>query len=191
MSGLLFRNLYLYLLMVVLAIVEIQIEGQDGWAAKLPTWRPRGDNWYNRFYQKVMSGKELTGYHLSVFIFVLMILHLPFVSSFTWRWWRELEVISIFFLFLVFWDFLWFVLNPHYGLKRFRAVEIWWHNQWLGPWPLDYYWAVLASFLTYLPVILQDFNAFWLWLKTFLTFIILTTITILIVEVYKTIKKAL
>jgi len=189
MSGILIRNLYLYLLMLVLAVIEIQIEGQNGWAVNLPTWKVKEGSWFDRLYKKIMSGKIATGYHLAVFTFVLMILHLPFVFSFSWRWWSELEVLSLFFLFIVFWDFLWFILNPHYGLKKFKAVEIWWHNQWLGPWPLDYYWGVIISFLIYVPVMYVDFNALKQWFQTFITYIILTAIIIFVIEVYKMFKK--
>jgi len=36
----LFKVVYFYLIGFFLAILEIQIEGEHGWAAKLPTWRP-------------------------------------------------------------------------------------------------------------------------------------------------------
>lgn len=72
-------NIYLFIMAVVLAIVEIQIEGQHGWAKNLPTWRPDSTKWYAKLYGKMMSGKDLTGYHLSMFIFVFMILNLPYV----------------------------------------------------------------------------------------------------------------
>jgi len=191
MLGLVVRNLYLFLLMVVLAFIEVQIEGKDGWASKLPTWKPKGDGVVNKTFKKILSGKELTGYHLATFTFVLLILHLPFFFTFTWRWWRELEVLSLFFLFLVFWDFLWFILNPYYGLEKFKSVEVWWHNQWLGPWPLDYYWGIIASFLVYLPVMFLDKNIFNQWIWTLVTFTIFTVITIIIIKMIKMIKKAL
>ena len=36
-------------------------------------------------------------------------------------------------------DFLWFVLNPHYGLRKFKPQFIWWHaHSWLWIMPRDY-----------------------------------------------------
>jgi hypothetical protein len=47
-------------------------------------------------------------------------------------------------------DFLWFVFNPHYGIKKFRKGEIWWHKTWWGPVP-SLYWqmAVITTVLLY------------------------------------------
>jgi hypothetical protein len=39
-------------------------------------------------------------------------------------------------------DFLWFVFNPHYGIKKFRKGQIWWHTNWLGPMPVLYWWLL-------------------------------------------------
>ena len=180
MNGILIRNIYLFIIMLVLAYLEVQIEGKHGWATNLPTWKPKSDGQINRIFKRIMSGKVATGYHLAVFAFVILILHLPFVFTFTWRWWRELEIISIFFLFVVFWDFLWFILNPYYGLKKFKAIEVWWHNQWLGPWPIDYYWGIIISFLVYVPVMFKDIIMLKQWLSTFATYIILTLVIILL-----------
>ena len=55
------------------AMVEIQIEGADGWAAQLPTWRVE-NRWTRLFFGK----RPLTGYHLYVLLFVLLMAHAPF-----------------------------------------------------------------------------------------------------------------
>ena len=44
---------------VLFALLEIQIEGPNGWASSLPTWRVE-NRWTRLFY----SSKPLTGYHL-------------------------------------------------------------------------------------------------------------------------------
>ena len=47
---------------------------------------------------------------------------------------------------MLFWvseDFLWFVLNPAYGLQHFAAQWIPWHKHWWGPVPADY-WVYMA-----------------------------------------------
>jgi hypothetical protein len=43
------------------------------------------------------------------------------------------------------WDFLWFLLNPAYGWRRFRPGAVWWHARWLWRLPLDYWIAAAAS----------------------------------------------
>ena len=75
-----YQALYLFIAAFVLAYLEVQIEGQNGWAGQLPTWRPKG-KWYARFYERFMGGKELTGYHIGVFGFVLLFLHYPFLGT--------------------------------------------------------------------------------------------------------------
>lgn len=59
-------NIYLFITATVLAILEIQIEGKHGWAKNLPAWRPKGRNPAVRFYSRMMSGKEMTGYHFFI-----------------------------------------------------------------------------------------------------------------------------
>jgi hypothetical protein len=42
---------------------------------------------------------------------------------------------------MIFWiaeDFLWFVLNPAFGLVRFTQIDIPWHKPWLLGVPTDY-----------------------------------------------------
>ena len=42
-------------------------------------------------------------------------------------------------LFWVVEDFLWFVLNPHFGWSKFNKNSIWWHKRWFLGLPLDYW----------------------------------------------------
>lgn len=132
------------------AVLEIAVEGRVGWALAAPTWRRR-----SRLYGALMSGKELTGYHLSMFFLTLLLLHMPFVFAAHWGFgglWtiaRECELLAYYFLLCAHWDFQWFVLNPHFGTKRFRRGEIWWHRRWFWRIPDDYVIAVcLALMLT-------------------------------------------
>jgi len=36
----LYQSIYLFVVALVLAFLEVQIEGKHGWASKLPTWKP-------------------------------------------------------------------------------------------------------------------------------------------------------
>jgi hypothetical protein len=103
-------GLYFFAIAFVLAQLEIQIEVPHGWAAQLPTWRwdgPRVIRW---------AGKPITGYHVFLMTFILLFVHLPMVYlGFSLE--REAELLSLFFMLAVFWDFLWFVCKP-FGLAH-------------------------------------------------------------------------
>lgn len=128
------------------ALLEIQIEGPHGWAVTLPTWRIE-NRWTRMFY----SSKPLTGYHLYVQLFTLLAVHLPMAlgtAPFSWR--MEARVLSFLVFFWVIEDFLWFLLNPAFGLKRFRAEHIWWHAPtWWWIMPRDYWIFVPVGFVLY------------------------------------------
>jgi hypothetical protein len=115
--------------------MEIQIEGVDGWAAKLPTWRIEKHRLLDWFY----GGRPLTGYHVWAFCFVFLSFHLPFFMGRGWSFREELRMVGAYYFFWVLEDFLWFVLNPHYGWKKFGPAHVWWHKRWLWGLPLDYW----------------------------------------------------
>lgn len=153
MQGIILTNIYIFILATVLAILEIQIEGPNGWAKNLPTWRPSSDKWYIKLYVKFMSGREATGYHITMFTFVFLIFNLPYAFGLDLNWENWLKTLSFFLIFVVLWDFLWFVLNPHYPLKKFKKEHIWWHKKWLSVAPVDYYGSILLSGIILLPLV--------------------------------------
>ena len=124
------------LLSLAFAEMEVQIEGPNGWAEKLPTWRLK-----NKWTMMFLGVKPLTGYHICIWIITLIMVHLPFclcLVAISWR--AEARVMSVFVLFWVVEDFLWFVLNPAFGIKRFRPQYIWWHApSWWWIMPRDYW----------------------------------------------------
>lgn len=135
-------GIYFFAIAYVLAQLEIQIEGPHGWAAKLPTWRwdsPGVLRW---------AGKPITGYHVYLLLFILLFIHLPLVSQ-GWTLEREAETLSLFFLLAVFWDFLWFACNPHFGLSRFNAGQVWWFKKWFLGLPASYFSGLALSMLAY------------------------------------------
>jgi hypothetical protein len=128
------------LVSVLFALLEIQIEGEHGLAAKLPTFKIK-----SRFFPH--HPWILTGYHIYLWLFLFLMLHVPrlFVE---WGFREELEVLSFYVLILGLEDFLWFVLNPYFTLKKFKKAHVWWHLAWLGPVPVMYFigitlWAIL------------------------------------------------
>ena len=143
--GMVGRVLFLFAYALLFAAVEIEIEGPHGWAERLPTWfrvstRPA------RVYRWFMRGKPLTGYHAVMFVLPAWSFHLGFVSGVPWSWAAEAGTLAAYLAWVVTWDFLWFVLNPHFGWERFRPSDVWWHRSpWLARVPLDYWSAVVMS----------------------------------------------
>lgn len=179
--GIIITNIYLFLMAAVLAILEIQIEGQHGWAKNLPTWRPHSSKWYVRLYSKAMSGKELTGYHASMFTFVALIFHLPYLFGLPLTIENWSKTLSLILLFFVFWDFLWFVLNPYYPLKQFKKEYQINHQKWFLGLPTDYWGGAAASLLVLVPAA-YFFHLNYLyqwWLTNFGLFLIQTIFVIL------------
>lgn len=127
------------------ALIEIQIEGKAGWAANLPTWRLR-----HHWWQRLFPGRPLTGYHFWVQVFIVLVAHLPFAFGLPWGWAVELRALAFVLLFWVVEDFLWFVLNPHFGLRRFKPEHIPWHREaWWWIAPRDYWLATISALLLY------------------------------------------
>lgn len=120
------------------ALLEIQIEGKHGWAKKLPTWRL-----YRPWFRYLPgANKPLTGYHLYLWILLFLLIHTPylFVPA---RAQTEFMLLSGYIYILRLEDFFWFVLNPHFGLKNFRKERVPWHENWVGPLPVQYYVSII------------------------------------------------
>ncbi len=139
------RTLILFAWAFGLAGIEIEIEGGYGWAERLPTWyRKRG--LVGRVYGVAMGRRPLTGYHVYAFTIPMLVLHLPFVSGVEWTLAGELRTIATYFALAVVWDYLWFVLNPAYTVRRFERGRVWWFEvPWIWRFPLDYYVGVALS----------------------------------------------
>ncbi len=123
------------LLAFFFANVEIQIEGAAGWATALPTWRIE-QHWLLDIF---WGGRPMTGYHAWIFPCVALFFHFPIAFSMRWSWRIEARVIACIMCFWVTEDFLWFVLNPAYGLDHFSPASVPWHIHWWGPAPTDYW----------------------------------------------------
>jgi hypothetical protein len=132
--------IYTLFLALLFANVEIQIEGADGWAAHLPTWRIEHHWLLDIFW----GGRAMTGYHAWVFPCIAMFLHFPLIFTGHWSWRAEARVLGCLMLFWISEDFLWFVLNPAFGWTRFEPAFVPWHiHWWLGA-PMDY-WIYLIG----------------------------------------------
>jgi hypothetical protein len=180
------QPIYIFIMALILAILEVQIEGAHGWAKNLPTWRANPSKWYAKIYMKMMEGKEMTGYHLSMFFFVALIFHLPFFFNTIWSIAAELNVIIIFLLFVVLWDYLWFVVNPFFTVRNFKGNHLFWHQKWFLKLPRDYWNAILISFFL---ALLN--NAYYTsgylknWLIMLLMFVVLTILAKALIKIFK------
>jgi hypothetical protein len=125
------------------AHAEIQIEGGAGWAANLPTWRIEQHWLLDVFW----GGRPMTGYHAWVFPFIAMFFHLPLFFMGHWSWRAECLVLACIMLFWIVEDFLWFMLNPAFGLARFHAEAIPWHKHWVWVAPADYWIFASATMI--------------------------------------------
>lgn len=146
---LLIQSLFWFLLALLFAAFEVEIEAKNGWAEKLPTWY-RKTGFVPRLFSALNGGNPLTGYHMFISPIVLMIFHAGYVMGAPWSITSELFTLSIFFAWVVMWDFLWFVLNPAYGVKNFKSENIWWHAK--SPWiyksiPLTYACSITISII--------------------------------------------
>ncbi len=128
---------FMVFLAFILALWEIQIEGKDGWAAKIPTWRVE-----KAWVVKLTGGRPLTGYHVFMTVFLIAVVHLP-LFFIGWSWQLESALLGFYVGMVLIEDFLWFVLNPFYGIKSFRKGRIWWHKGWWGPLP-SFYWILIV-----------------------------------------------
>lgn len=117
------------------AKLEIAIEGDAGWAANLPTWRIEG-HW---LLDLLWGGRVMTGYHAWAFSLVALFFHFPLVFSADYSWQAEMRALASIMLFWVSEDFLWFLLNPAFGFKRFTKTHANWHKQWVGGAPVEYW----------------------------------------------------
>jgi hypothetical protein len=127
---------FMIFLSILLALWEIQIEGRDGWAAKLPCWRIE-----NPRIGKITGGRPVTGYHFYMTLFLIALVHLPLFFT-PWSWRLECLLMGFYIGMVLIEDFFWFALNPHFGIKNFRRGKIWWHPSWWGPVP-NLYWILL------------------------------------------------
>lgn len=135
---------------IIWAKLEIQIEGKDGWAKNLPTWRK-----INRVTKIFLGGRPLTGYHFWMWVFLFYAVHFLvciFTSFFTqWSLGKQLLLIGYLIIFAILEDFFWFVFNPAFGLKKFRGdnLDIWWYRKWWLGIPSVYWLSIVAMVILF------------------------------------------
>ena len=117
----------------------------------------------------------------------MLILHLPYVMGVDWTLAGELRTIAIYFVVAVVWDYLWFVLNPAYTVRRFRRGNVWWFEvPWLWRFPRDYYLSWLLSIALAGAAALADDDAEPLWRHLWMLagLAVLVALTVLLAPFY-------
>lgn len=149
--------LFVWLFALVFAMIEIEVEGPDGWAKNLPT--PKN----------VLA-------HLSLYHVYMVLLAVVVVSGFVYfRYTRPCTTTTTFpltcrparpaphpllmilfhiVLYFLVQDFLWFVLNPKFTVLGYTQANIPWHKPWVGGVPLfnfvGLFVVVCVAFATHL-----------------------------------------
>jgi hypothetical protein len=155
--------IFVILLSVLLGYLEIQIEGRYGWAKNLPTWR------------RDMNGFVWTGYHISLWLFLLLVVHIPFIFT-GWTAVKECFVLSFLVLILLMEDAFWFLMN-----KDFCGDDHWRQPK-FGPIPRFFF---IGSFFI---LLLSLFTNSASWMLSCLILVILMLITFPF-QVKKCVKK--
>ncbi len=117
------------------AKLEIAIEGDAGWAANLPTWRIE----HHWLLDLLWGGRAMTGYHAWAFSLVALFFHFPLVFSGEYSVAAESRALGSLMVFWVCEDFLWFVFNPAFGLRKFHRTHAGWHKHWVCGAPVEYW----------------------------------------------------
>lgn len=139
--------IYALFLAALVAILEIQIEGQHGWAEKLPCKRKTtGGKFFKILNGLFNDNRPLTSYHVALNAMMIAMWHMIFLFV-PWSVRAEIFIVGLLLLFFVTEDFLWFVFNPYYGLRRFKPEMIWWHKTWLNGAPSWYFFFMLVATL--------------------------------------------
>ena len=134
-------SIFLFVIAVILAYYEVQIEGPNGWASSLPTWKSTDPKitW-------IFGGRPVTGYHVSLNLILLLFFHWPIIFR-KWSIIFEAKTMASYALLSTIWDFLWFVINPYFGLSKYSSENIWWFSNWFLGIPVDYYFGFFITLL--------------------------------------------
>lgn len=112
---------FVFLMSFIYALIEIEIEGKNGWMKGIPT--PEIIK---------LGNKNMTLYHL--YMLALIIITVIFQNMMVFTLYSFLYSASNVLLVLFLEDILWFIFNPHFTLDKYTKKDIWWHSE--QPWYL-------------------------------------------------------
>jgi hypothetical protein len=139
--------------MIILALFhslqETQIEGKAGWARHLPTFR------ISTFITKLLLNKEITGYHIFMLLMYITIFHGIYLFN-PWTLKTEFTIFGLLSWYFIIEDFLFFLVNPHYGISKFKKGSISWHRRWILRYiPVSYIWGTIVGTIL---LLIGDYN---------------------------------
>ena len=114
-----------------MALLEVQIEGSNGWASNLPTWKI--DLPLSVVGMWGGGEKPLTGYHSYLWLLTFGLPHFAFLFT-KWNIKKEIYLISFYIFYSTVEGILWFAVNPFWGWRSFRKENIDWYQETLGIW---------------------------------------------------------
>ena len=126
-------SLFWFCVALSIALFDIELEGKYGWAEKSATWSKKFMP--PKIFRLFSGARVLTGYHLFLNIFLFLYMHSPFFFGVEFTLVAELRLLAIYLVWTMFWDFLWFILNPYYGWEKFTPKAVWWFGE--EPWLLN------------------------------------------------------
>lgn len=143
--------LFASLIAFMVAKLEIQIEGKEGWAKHLPTYRFK--NWFSRIF---LGEYEMTGYHVWLNTTLMTFAHFPFFVGISWSFALEFKILGVFFIAAALEDLFWFIMNPEFGIRKFSKQYVPWFR-WFGFLPtLHIFYISLASIFLFLSVLVSN-----------------------------------
>ena len=124
------NGVFVFFVALLYSLMEIEMEGKDGWCKNLPTAK------------NVIA--SFTWYHILMMIIIILIFYQTFRSLDIWM---VVFYITSFFLIE---DFLWFVFNPFYGIKKYKKENIPWHKNWSAEVPIENFIGLAIFITTYI-----------------------------------------
>jgi len=132
---------WIVLAFIVMAFLEKTIEGPNSWGRKTYGWR------------YIVSKKlrlTLTEYHLFFWIFLILLFSLPLIINYSNKLLGIL--ISAFCIGFIIEDFLYFIVNPYFGIKKFNKKQANWYP-WIGlgkfQIPVSYLIGIIITILSW------------------------------------------
>jgi len=134
------NGIFTFISATIFSLMEIEIEGKNGWCKNLPTTK----NFISSF----------TLYHVFMNIFIMLMNYKLYSNLydavFYTNAWFLIE------------DFMWFVLNPYFTIKKYKKEFIPWHKRWLFKLPIENYICgyIMCAMYKYSPNHIDLYNSF-------------------------------
>ena len=114
-------SLYTIIYATLYSILEIEIEGKDGWAINLPTFKINSGIFTNFTFYHIVMNIIVIGTNMYP-IYLLKGVDETYIDIFL----QSIYMITLWFFIE---DFEWFILNPHYTIKNYGPNIPWHSNQ--------------------------------------------------------------